>query len=155
MTVLKLTIKDQKVGGGPIPGNLHPFPKIVEIILPLIYPAHKNQPHHISGPLAFWDGPHSCLWSVFLPRQFSSVAMDHILSMERVSVYWVCISLNKSTSYLSLCLSLNSLCHKTSRTWASWSPETRYVISIKRHGFKSQSGFWPGSSPGTWVQILI
>lgn len=22
-------MKDQKVGGGPIPGNLHPFPKII------------------------------------------------------------------------------------------------------------------------------
>ena len=38
--------KDQKVGGGRIPGNFHPFPKIVEIILPLTslwnYPDHKN-----------------------------------------------------------------------------------------------------------------
>ena len=31
----------------------------------------------------------------------------------------VCFSLNKSISYLSLCLSLNSFCHETSRTWAS------------------------------------
>ena len=23
------------------------------------------------------------------------------------------------------------------------------------HGFKSQSGFWPGSSPGMWVQVSI
>jgi len=30
---LRLTIKDQKVYGGPIPGNLCPFPKIVGIIL--------------------------------------------------------------------------------------------------------------------------
>ena len=30
------TIKDQKVGGGPTPGNLHPFPKVVGIILQLI-----------------------------------------------------------------------------------------------------------------------
>ena len=38
--------KDQKVGGGPIPGNFHLFPQIVEITLPLTslwnYPAHKN-----------------------------------------------------------------------------------------------------------------
>ena len=57
-------------------------------------------------PLTFWDGPHS--------------------------VCGVCVSLNKSTSYLSLCLSLNSFCNKTSRTRASLSPETRCVISIKR-----------------------
>ena len=36
MTVLRLTIKCQKVGSGPIPGNLHPFPEIMGIILLLI-----------------------------------------------------------------------------------------------------------------------
>jgi len=46
MTVLSLTIKDQKEDGGSISGNLCPFPKIIGIILPLItlrnYPADKN-----------------------------------------------------------------------------------------------------------------
>ena len=41
--VPKPNIKGQKVGGGSILGNLHPFPNIVAIILPLIslwnYPA--------------------------------------------------------------------------------------------------------------------
>ena len=32
----KAPSKDQKVGGGPIPGNLHPFPKTAGTILPLI-----------------------------------------------------------------------------------------------------------------------
>ena len=77
MTVLRPTIKGQKVGSGPVPGNLGPFPKIVGIIFPLIslwnYTAHKNWPRHISGPLAFLDGPHS--------------------------VCGVCISLDKSDSY--------------------------------------------------------
>ena len=36
MTVPRPTIRDQKVGGVPNPGILHPFPKIVEIILPPI-----------------------------------------------------------------------------------------------------------------------
>ena len=36
MTVLKPTMKGQKVGGGPILGNPCPFSKIVGIILPLI-----------------------------------------------------------------------------------------------------------------------
>ena len=43
--------------------------------------------------------------------------------------------LNKSTSYLWLCLSLNSFCNETSRTWASLGPETRYWE------------FWLGLSP--------
>ena len=51
------------------------------------------------------------------------------------SVCGVCFSLclNKSTPYLSLCLSLNSFCDETSRTWASLGPETRHCV------FKSQS----------------
>ena len=44
--VLRLTIKGQKVGSGPIPGNLHPFPQIIWIILTFIslwdYILHKN-----------------------------------------------------------------------------------------------------------------
>ena len=45
-TVQRLTIKGQKVGDGPVPGNLHPRPKIARIILPFVslwnYAAHKN-----------------------------------------------------------------------------------------------------------------
>ena len=63
MTVSRLTIKGQKVGSSPIPRNIHCFPKIVGIIFPFISlwncSAHKSQPHHISGQLIFWDGPHS------------------------------------------------------------------------------------------------
>ena len=66
--------KRPKRGGDPVPGNPHPFPKTVGIILSLIslwnYPVHKNKQPHSLGPLAFWDGPHS--------------------------VYGVCISLSKS-----------------------------------------------------------
>ena len=46
--------------------------------------------------------------------------------------------LSRSTSYPSLCLSLNSFCDETSRTWVSLSPETMCVISVKTE-FKSQS----------------
>jgi len=35
-TVPRLTIKEQKVDGGPIPGNLYPFFKIDGIILPFL-----------------------------------------------------------------------------------------------------------------------
>ena len=86
-----------------------------------------------------------------------------------------CFSLNKSTSYLSLCLSLDSFCNETSRTWPSLGLETRSVISVRRlwvlAGFvsqqnelKSQTGFWLVSSPSHvdsspkmsfgWVQVL-
>ena len=70
-----------------------------------------------------------------------------------LSLCGVCFSLylNKSTSYLSLCLSLNSFCNETLRTWASLAPETRY------------SGFWLGLSPSHmgssakqdfgWIQV--
>ena len=34
--VTRLTIKDQKVGNGPVPGDLCLFPQIVRIILSLI-----------------------------------------------------------------------------------------------------------------------
>ena len=42
----KALSKDQAVGGGPVPGKLHPFSKTDRIILPLIsicnYPAYRN-----------------------------------------------------------------------------------------------------------------
>ena len=59
------------------------------------------------------------------------------------SVCGVCFSLNlnKSTSYLSLCLSLNSFCDETSKTWASSGPETRY------------RGFGWVQVPATWIQV--
>ena len=67
--------------------------------------AHTPSVESVSprATLAFWDTPHS--------------------------VCGMRVSLNKSTSYLSLCLSLNSVCDETYRTWASLSPETRCVIS--------------------------
>ena len=40
--------------------------------------------------------------------------------------------LNKSISCLSLCLSLNSSCAETQRTWASVSPDPRWVILMKK-----------------------
>ena len=58
------------------------------------------------------------------------------------------LSLNKSISYLSLCILLNSFCDRTQRTWALLISETRYVILIKKQfvqapvcvltGFESQ-----------------
>ena len=36
MVVMRLTIENQKAGGGPVPGNPFIFCKIIKIILPLI-----------------------------------------------------------------------------------------------------------------------
>ena len=36
MAAPRPTIKGQEVGGGPIPGNPHSFPRIVRIFLPLL-----------------------------------------------------------------------------------------------------------------------
>ena len=36
-----MAIKGQKVGGGPVSGNPHPFPKTAEFLLPLGFGVHK------------------------------------------------------------------------------------------------------------------
>ena len=88
----------------------------------------------------------------------------HLLTWPTLCLWSVCFSLNKSTSYLSLCLSLNSFCDETSRTWASLSPETRCVISVGRlwdfAGFESSLvGSSPNHAfgrvrvPATWIQV--
>ena len=76
-TVLRLTIKGQKVGGDPVPDNLHPFPKIAAIILPLISPWNTKPiktTHHIFGGLssskmglAWWLSGKECRRRKFSP----------------------------------------------------------------------------------------
>ena len=72
----------------------------------------------------------------------------------------VCFSLylNKST-YSSFCLSLNSFCNETSRTWAfrPWN-QVLWVLAgfeFQPLGVKSQAGFWLGSSPRHIIQVPI
>ena len=55
-----------------------------------------------------------------------------LLRWPTLCLWSISLSLNKSTSYLSLFLSLNSFYDKTLGTSASLSPETRCVISLKR-----------------------
>ena len=69
------------------------------------------------------------------------------------AVYAMCISRNKPTSYLLLCLSLNSFCTETQRTWASVSPDPRGVILIKRPLVQVPVRFRLCSSPGMLAQI--
>ena len=68
--------------------------------------------------LTFWDGPHC----------------------------GVCFSLKKSTSYLSLCLSLNSFCDETSRTWASGFPGGTVVKNPPANAGDTGSSPGPGRS---------
>ena len=70
------------------------------------------------------------------------------------------LNLNKPTSYLSLCLSLNFFCDETSRTGASLGPETMGFgwVWVLAQGFKSQSevngfSFWVVS--GQWLQLSV
>ena len=106
-------------------------PQRVGITLLLIslwgYSVHRDQSPHISD--------------------LSPFELVHTLSME-------CFSLNKSTSYLSLCASLSFFCDETSKTWASLSPKTSCVRSqLKDSGFKSQSEFHGFSS--SWTRLLF
>ena len=118
MTILRSTIKGQKVCRGPVPGNPYPFLKKVEITLP-----------HIS------------LWN-YSAHNTNHAIFQGLLPSEIAQLCKVCFSLNETTSYLSLCFSLNSFCNETSRNWASLNAEARCMISVGRlgvlTGFESQ-----------------
>ena len=97
-------------------------------------------------PQNSWDNPPTSEsvklaspWKLSTPR-FQAVALA--LCNGSHSVCGECFSMNKSTSYPSLCLSLDSFCDETSRTWAFLCLETRSVISAGRPwvlaGFESQ-----------------
>ena len=117
MTVPRLTIKNQNVAAQSL--EISAPSQTVGIILLVNlcnYPACKSMPHH-----------------VLRPHSASATAYTLVCGM--------CFFLNKPTSYLSFCLSLNSFCDETSRTWASLGPETGCCdLSWK-------TGFWLCSSP--------
>ena len=70
-----------------------------------------------------------------------------------------CFSLNKSSPYLLLCLSLNSFCNETSRTWASFGPEISLWSQLKDCGFGLDlSPSHAGSSPRlsfVWAEVPV
>ena len=80
-------MKDQKVGGGPIPGNPYLFSEIVEIILPLIslwnYPVHKKQPPIFAG-LSLSEMAHTLSMECVSSKAVLPFETDHILSVECV-----------------------------------------------------------------------
>ena len=65
MTVLRLSIKGQKVSGGPVPGTSAPFPKQLE------YSSHSTafeitQLYKNAGAFRLLRWTTVCLWSVYL-----------------------------------------------------------------------------------------
>ena len=90
----KVNHKDQEVSSDQIPGNPHPSPKTDGTILP------TYEPMKLPTPTKNNNSIHRCF----------------PLLLRWPTLCRACFSLNKSTSYLSLCLSLNSFCHETSRT---------------------------------------
>ena len=78
--------------------------------------------------------------------------MAHTLFVE-------CLCLNKSTSYLSLCLSLSSFCDEISRNQASLSPETKCAISVGRlwvsAGFQSKHCGFKSQSEGNGFRFVV
>ena len=94
--VPKPNIKGQKVGGGSILGNLHPFPNIVAIILPLIslwnYPALYNWQPHTLGCLTLWDGPHSVYAEcIFLSKPFTFLWLPLKFFPLQINTYLVAV----------------------------------------------------------------
>ena len=63
--------KDQKVGGGPIPGSPRPFPRQLEYsshsLAYKITHHYKNWQPHTLGPLSPSEMAHT-LWNVFLSK---------------------------------------------------------------------------------------
>ena len=91
---------------------------------------------HFAATLALWNGPNS-VCGVCFP-----------------------LSLNKSISYLSLYLSLNSFCNETSKTWAltgTVKPGTMgfgwICVWVMCAWFPAK--FWLGSSSSTWFLAPI
>ena len=110
------------------------FVQLSDLMLPSVYPLHSSRPNAPSLPSFFFWEPHDFPWLCALCDGPHSVCVCRVCFSQ---------NLNKSTSYLSLCLSLNSFCNETSRTWALLGPKTTY------------HGFWLGLSPSTWVQVPI
>ena len=74
--------------------------------------------------------PYSLAYKITQPIKANHPIFQSLLPSE--VTYTLCFPLNKSTSCLSVCLSLNCFCAETQRTWASVSPDTRCMILIKR-----------------------
>ena len=112
--------------------------------------------HHVSGLLAFWGGPHSSYEVCFSFACFCFSRRPHALGLLLPSETFFLWNVYLS-KYLSLCLSLNSFCNETSSTWSSLSVSSKkqwvQVPTWVLAEFKSQFGFWLGSSPDLWVQV--
>ena len=127
MAVLDVDRERPKSGWGPIPGYLCPCPQ-----------------NSLNNPCTCWPMKLPSLWKLTIPTLWGLVCLQrqptlcgvcfsqgcsHFLRWTAYrSTYRMCISLNKSTSYLPLCLSLYTFCTETWRTWAS----ITHVVSVGR-----------------------
>lgn len=111
-TVPRLTFKDQKMGGGPIPEISAPSLDMFGIILPLIsqgnYPAHKREPRHILRPFSPERWPTVRLWG----EGFSQInpLSPITLSLTGFFLWWDI----KNQSVIRV---LNQVCDLTGRLW--------------------------------------
>ena len=119
-TVPRSTIKVKKWAVAQFIEIPTPSPKRLEF-------SSHSLAHEITHPYKNWQistvGP-------LCPFEMAHTAVEHVSPSASHLLRWpilcgVCLSRNKSISYLSLCLTLNSLCNETSRLWAAWSPEAR------------------------------
>ena len=120
----------------------------------------QQAPLSMRFPSQVGAGSHSLLQGIF-PVQGSNLGLLHCrqilyclndliqtfyhttlaLCSSPYTVCGVCFCLNKYTSYLVLCLLLNSFCYEASRLWAPLGSHMRCAIS-------EDCGVWPCSSPG-------
>lgn len=129
MTVPRLSkIKGQKVGNDPIPENLHPFPQIVGVILPLIS-YEITQPMRADHPIFLGLSPSEMAHSL----ECFSQGCSHFL--RRTTFYEMCISLNKP-GFTLLWFFLS--CAKPGAH--SWQPVP-------------ETSLRPGTRPPSWVPL--
>ena len=122
----KVNHQRTKLGGGPISG-----------ILPLInlwsYPAHKNEPPHISRPFTIWDDPHSIFGMYMSLNKFTSIT----LSLTEFSLLWDIKNLNFMKSWDQVKM-LDIPCVLLSAT--PWTEAHKAPVSM---GFSRQK-YWSG-----------
>ena len=86
MTLLRPTIKGQKVGHGPIPGNPCPFPQIIEILLPSLT-CEISQPIKTSHAV-FWGSLSPSEMAYTLPGECVSLWINPVLTYHFISKFF-------------------------------------------------------------------
>ena len=176
MTILRPTIKGQKVGSSPIPGDPLPFSQIARIILSLLslwnYPAHKNS----SPPyfrVVFSPFEIDCMQSMECVSSRSLSPSERVHTVYRVYFFQGCSLAfwDGTCSYLSinLLLTYHFTSHWIPSVLKHKVPEFQQVlrlikrpylsfgwVQVSAHGFKSQSELCGlSSNSSTGIQLLL